>query len=102
AGLWHLSPRRSSDANHSPVTSFYYGSETTGNYDSGARNAGAIVSASFVVQSGASLSFKYFLDTEGGTTWDQAIVQVSNNGGSTWTNLQGPLAESSTFISSSV
>ena len=51
--------------------------------------------------SGASISFKYFLDTEGGTSFDQARVQISNNGGGTWTNLLGPLAESSTFTSAS-
>src|SRR5439155_24634245 len=33
AGLWHLSTRRGVDANHSPVTSFYYGDDTIGNYD---------------------------------------------------------------------
>src|SRR5262249_18343370 len=101
AGLWHLSTRRSRDPGHSPVTSFYYGSEATGNYDTGSRHAGAIVSPSFVTPFEASLSFKYFLDTEGGTAFDQARVQVSNNGGLTWTNLLGPLAESSSFVSAS-
>lgn len=98
-GLWHLSTRRGGDANHSPVTSFYYGSEVSGNFDTGVRNAGAIVSPSFLVAAGANVSFKYFLDTEGGTTFDQARLQISNNGGASWTNLLGPLAESSVFTS---
>ena len=101
AGLWHLSTRRGGDANHSATTSFYYGSETTGNYDTGAHNSGAIISPSFVVPAGAGVAFKYFLDTEGGTSFDQARLQVSNNGGTTWTALLGPLAESGTFTASS-
>jgi hypothetical protein len=101
AGLWNLTTRRATDANHSPVTSFWYGNPATGNYDTGSRNAGAIVSPSFVVQSDTEISFKYFLDTEGGVTFDKATVQVSTNGGVSWTTVLNPLLESSVFTSAS-
>lgn len=101
AGLWNLTTRRATDANHSPVTSFWYGNPATGNYDTGSRNAGEIVSPSFVVQSDTNISFKYFLDTEGGVTYDKATVQVSTNGGASWTTVLNPLLESSVFTSAS-
>src|SRR5205085_4194789 len=66
AGLWHLSSRRGSEAGHSPTSSFYYGSETSGTYDTGARNAGTIISPVITLPAGASqLAFNYVMQTEG-------------------------------------
>jgi subtilisin family serine protease len=102
AGLWHLTTRRGTEPGHSPVTSFYYARPDTNTYETGARNAGAIVSPSFLVGPGSTVSFKYVLQTEAFSGYDQARVQVSNNGGATWTNLLGPLAEASTWTAASV
>ncbi len=89
AGLWHLSTRRGTQSGHSPVTSFYYGSETTGNYNTGAANAGNITSAPITLPSGqVSLGFNYVLQTEGtNSTFDLATVQVSTNGGASFTTI---------------
>jgi hypothetical protein len=83
AGLWHLSTRRGPQAGHSPVTSFYYGGETTGNYSTGNRNAGTITSAPITLPGTGPIgfSFNYVLQTEGNGFYDEAAVQVSNNGG---------------------
>jgi hypothetical protein len=101
AGLWHLSTRRGTQTGHSPVTSFYYGSETTGNYDTGARNAGAIISPSFVAGVGAGISFKYVKVTENSSSFDQVHVQVSNNGGTSWTDVISSLSDSSVWTAGS-
>ncbi len=86
--LWHLSTRRGGDGGHSPFTSFYYGSDATGNYDFGS-TAGAIVSPTISLPSASllKLDFNYFLQVESGTSYDLAEVQISNNGGATWTAL---------------
>ena len=88
AGLWHLSTRRGPESGHSPVTSFYFGQEATGNYNVGA-TAGSITSGPIVVpnNSGVGLAFNYVLQTEGNGSFDVASVQVSNNGGATFTTI---------------
>ncbi len=45
AGLWHLSTRRGAASGHSATTSFYYGTEATGTYDTGAGNSGTLTSS---------------------------------------------------------
>src|SRR5262249_13128286 len=56
-------------------------------YDTGAANAGTITSPSIALAAGGpiSLSFNYVLLTEAG--FDQATVQVSNNGGASFTTI---------------
>jgi hypothetical protein len=87
AGLWHLSTRRGTQAGHSPTTSFYYGSETTGNYNTGAANAGTITSGPLLIGPGSNLSFNYVLQTEGNGGFDIASVQISTNGGTSFTTI---------------
>jgi hypothetical protein len=89
AGLWHLSTRRGTQPGHSPVTSFYYGSEATGTYNTGAANAGSITSPFLLVPAGgpAALSLNYVLQTESPTGFDTANVQVSTNGFATFTTV---------------
>ncbi len=89
AGLWHLSTRRGTQTGHSAVTSFYYGSETTGTYDTGAANAGSITSPVIALPVAASipLTFNYVLQTEGNGSFDVASVQVSTNGFATFTTV---------------
>src|SRR5262249_21588042 len=87
-GLWHLSTRRSTQSGHSPFTSFYYGREDTGTYDTGVANAGTITSSAITLPTGAvTLSFNYVLQTEGNGGFDVASVQVSNNGGASFTTV---------------
>lgn len=90
AGLWHLTTRRGTQTGHSASTSFYYGKDSTGMYDTGAANAGTITSSPIIVPSAGpiSLSFNYLLQTEGNSgLFDLANVQVSNDGGATFTTV---------------
>src|SRR5215831_7783747 len=93
AGLWHLSTGRGTQSGHSPVTSFYFGRGEGpgggGNYDVG-NTAGTITSGPIALPNnpGVALSFNYVLLTEGNNpTFDLASVQVSNNGGATFTTI---------------
>ena len=80
AGLWHLSTRRGTQPGHSGATSFYYGSETTGTYNTGARNAGSFTTGEFSVPiDSPTLTFNYVLQTQGITTVDRASVLVSTD-----------------------
>ncbi|HXI84029.1 MAG TPA: NF038122 family metalloprotease [Verrucomicrobiae bacterium] len=95
SNLWHMTTRRSSSPSHSQ----YYGLEATGTYDTGARNAGNLVSPpiSLVGATGpVTLSFKYFLQTEQFPGFDVATVLISTNAGSTWITL-GTLSDSPSF-----
>src|SRR5262249_33219148 len=76
-------------AGHSPVTSFYYGREDTGTYNTGAANAGSITSPVIALPSTGPIpfSFNYVLLTEGSTSFDTANVQVSTNGFATFTTV---------------
>jgi hypothetical protein len=99
SNLWHLTTRRSA----SPTHSQYYGLEATGTYDTGARNAGNLVSPPISLVGAISpvtLSFKYFLQTENFAGFDVATVQVSTNAGSTWITL-GTLPDAPGFTTSS-
>jgi hypothetical protein len=93
AGLWHLSTGRGLQSGHSPVTSFYFGQGEGpgggGNYNVG-NTAGTITSGPIALPNspGLALSFNYVLQTEGtNPTFDLASVQVSNNGGATFTTI---------------
>jgi hypothetical protein len=95
SNLWHTTTRRSTSPSHSQ----YYGLEATGTYDTGARNAGNLVSPpiSLVGAIGpVTLSFKYFLQTEQFPGFDVVTVLISTNAGSTWITL-GTLPDSASF-----
>ena len=89
AGLWHVCTRRGNEAGHSALGSFYYGSETAGNYDMGAATAGSITSPSVALPAGSpiTLTFNYILQTESETAWDTARVLVSKDGFATFTTI---------------
>ena len=85
--LWHLTTRRSGDSNHSATHSIYYGLDDTGTYnlldtDTGLpiQTFGTVTSSVVVDLSGyttATLSFKYYLQTEGRpSSYDQVQVIV--------------------------
>lgn len=100
-GLWHLSTRRGAQAGHSPVTSFYYGSETTGNYDTGVANAGTITSPTFLVSAGSNLTFNYVKLTENDSFFDNVDVQVSNNNFATFTSVLPFFADAGAWTAAS-
>jgi hypothetical protein len=91
-GLWHLSTGRGAQSGHSPVTSFYFGQGEGagggGNYNVG-NTAGTITSGPIALPNrpGLGLTFNYVLQTEGNGSFDVASVQVSNNGGATFTTI---------------
>jgi tartrate dehydratase beta subunit/fumarate hydratase class I family protein len=88
-GLWHVVNGTSPYPNsHSASSSWWYGQDGTGNFDTGAANSGEIVSASFPVPSGASLTFWSWEQTEGpGTYYDSRKVYISTNDGANWTQI---------------
>ena len=91
--LWHLSTGRGTQTGHTPTQSLYFGQGETatggGNYNTGSRVAGTVTSPSFTIPTGSSpsLNFNYVLQTEGSPSFDQALVQISTNGGATFTTL---------------
>jgi subtilisin family serine protease len=89
--LWHKSTRRGSDPNHSQFTSWYYGIEQQGNYDTGYRNWGRLISPAISLPpsrfgSHTELSITQLVNLEGGN-YENAVIQVSTDGGATWTDL---------------
>src|ERR1017187_902227 len=95
SNLWHTTTRRSASSSHSQ----YYGLEVAGDYDTGACNAGNLVSPPISLVGAAgpvTLSFKYFLQTEQFSGFDVATVLISTNAGSTWITL-GTLPDSASF-----
>jgi hypothetical protein len=79
--LWHLTDRRGADGGHSAEHSFYFGDEIDGNYENGGVAAAGTLTSPIIdltAAVSASLSFNYFLETEGnGAQFDQAIVSVA-------------------------
>jgi len=83
-GLWHQvhggSPYGES---HSPSHSWWYGQDSTGDYDTGSANSGDLTSPSIYIPSaGYYLRFWYRYETETqGPDWDTRTVQISVDGG---------------------
>ena len=82
-GLWHLTDTSSSwpDPCHSPIHSMWFGMEATGNFDTGLREYGELVSVPFslVGFDAAFLEFYHWREGEGGF-WDESFVYISTNG----------------------
>jgi subtilisin family serine protease/subtilisin-like proprotein convertase family protein len=76
-GLWHLSNRRA----YSPVTSFYYGDENTGTYDTGFTNWGSLTSPAIDLTAAteATLLFDEWRQVEGGSPYDGAYLFASSD-----------------------
>ncbi len=85
-GLWHLSTGRGLESGHSGDDSLYFGqgesSTGGGNFDAGLVK-GEVLSPVLTLDTvgGAVLSFNYLLQTEGGSSYDRASVEISQNGG---------------------
>jgi hypothetical protein len=101
-GFWHqvqdgVSPYPNS---YSPITSWWYGQDGTGDYDNGFRNFGRLETPwiDLTGVSQASLSFAEWYETEDWyPTYDQRWIQY--NSGSGWVNIQQlPEDESNTWV----
>lgn len=87
APLWHVTDHcRANLAGHSTPNTFYYGQEPDCNYNTGDRNGSNLLSPVLNLTSPATLSFNYLLFVEGGG-FDSTFVDVSTDGGSTWTQV---------------
>ena len=91
AGLWHQVSNSSciSPGYSSPTTSWYYGQDTSCNYNTGSRNTGSLTSPEIQgITSDSKLSFKYWRQVESYSgSYDKTYVEVSSDGGGTWTNV---------------
>jgi hypothetical protein len=86
--LWH----QTNITYNSPVTSWWCGIEGQGNYDTGNQINTAAISPSIDLSlATAPITLEFFenYDTEPG--WDFCMVDVSTNGGMSWTPLRGDL-----------
>ena len=92
--LWHVATHRS----FSPTHAFYYGIDSKRTYNSGARNAGTLTSGPISLEgaTGSYLAFRSFLQKESSTSFDQAKVFVSSNGGA-WVQIGGLLLATTTL-----
>lgn len=86
--LWHKTTRRGTDPGHSPVRSWYYGIEAQGNYDTGIRNWGRLISPAMILPATGrpELRVSQLVNVEGGN-YDNADMQISTDNGVSWTNL---------------
>ncbi len=91
-GMWHIVDEKSQYRNaNTGVSSFWYGSDLTGNYDSGTANSGRLVSPPINLKgpSKATLAFSYWYQTESaGKLYDQRFVQVREVGSLEWTDIE--------------
>jgi parallel beta-helix repeat protein len=84
-GLWHVTERRA----NSPTHSWWYGKESTGNYDTGGANSGCLVSQEIDLTdaTAATLTYWTYWSTESSSSYDLKRVEVSVNGGA-WALLE--------------
>jgi len=89
-GLWHITEHRYESSSHS----WYYGQEVSRDYDTGSQNSGSLVSPDINLCgfTNATLSFRSWYETEDKSgrdhdTYDCKYVDISTNGGITWTQL---------------
>ncbi len=85
SGLWHVSNCRSAS---SPNSLAYNEDPCPPDYDVGT-TAGNAITPDIAIPSWANpiLVWDSWHETESGTTWDKKLVQVSADGGSTWTTV---------------
>lgn len=89
--LWHGNNAlcRAFLTGHSTPYDFYYGQDATCNYNTGARNAADLLSPPISLAGRFppfSIGFNYLLFVEGGG-FDSTFVDISTNGGTTWTQI---------------
>jgi hypothetical protein len=88
SGLWHATTNEpgASLGGHSSPEYAYYGIDATDTYDNGAANSGNLTSGPIAIPAvgPAQLHFNYRLQSEAGTPFDAAEIQVSTDGGTTF------------------
>lgn len=98
-GLWHQSARKP----YSPTTSWYYGQEASGNYNTGARNVGSLTSPGISLCQAVNpvLTFRSWYQTEPDNLiltpppsgineanyYDRKHVEISTDDGNSWNPL---------------
>ncbi len=89
-GLWHETGKRGSSLGKGfQYYSAWYGQESTGNYNTGTRNTGSLVSPLIhLLYTHNNLVYNSYFDTRTGTSYDRKFVQVSTNRGLSWVNLE--------------
>lgn len=90
--LWHITNNlcRAFLAGHSTPFDFYYGQDTTCNYNNGERNASNLISPVFNLSTTFppySLGFNYLLFVESSSSFDTTFVDISTDGGTIWTQI---------------
>ncbi len=84
--LWHRTTR----ASNSPVTSWWCGLESTGNYSTGNTIRTAAVSPPIsLVNFSAPIALEFYESFQTEPGYDYCMVDVSTDGGMTWTPLRG-------------
>lgn len=89
SGFWHMvtdgaSPYPNS---YSHTHSWWFGQDSTGDYDNRLIAAGDIVTKPFHIPAGATLSFRSWEETEGTPGYDLRTASVSTDDGITWTKV---------------
>jgi uncharacterized repeat protein (TIGR01451 family) len=94
SGLWN--PESESDSCGSTVAPFpsstnavYYGRDGLCDYDTGSTNSGTLTMNTPFALTGAApeLRLSSYEETEGGTTYDQRLIELSTDSGSTWSEI---------------
>lgn len=88
-GLWHITDACGADLNGGTGNQIaYFGIDSSCNFNAGAVS-GSLVSPPLGLRPGvpASLELLYRFGGEGGTTYDRANVDVSTDGGDSWTTI---------------
>jgi hypothetical protein len=90
-GLWHRATSSScaSPGYASAVTAWYFGQDSSCNYDTGSTTSGSLTSPTIAgVTSSSTLSFKFFRDVEQASgDYDETRVEVAVAGGNEWTTV---------------
>lgn len=89
--LWHVANNvcRANFSGHSVPATMYYGRDSDCTFIEGVRSASNLISPEIMVPTGLQftiLNFNYLLQIEGGS-FDLVFVDVSTNGGATWTQI---------------
>jgi hypothetical protein len=82
--IWHASSAcAGTAAGHSAPGALFFGKDAGCNFDTGARTAGTVTSPTIAIAdpSKVLVNLKYFLGTEGGSSYDKATLSASVNGG---------------------
>ena len=83
-GLWHLTDLGSAwpDPCYSPTSSMWYGQEATGDYATGARTFGDLISVPFDLSTATQAYLSFYHWRQGEAGWDYSYVYITTNNAS--------------------